>query len=78
MGIKSLLVAASLVLAHPGPEKIYQHNAVEKEARSLDHCHKDFAHPEFVKRTLERHGEEYHRLRRNLGLETHDRYGSGQ
>ncbi len=67
--LSGLLVAASLAFAHPGPEKVYQHNAVELEARSLDHCQRDFSEPEFVKRTLERHGEEYDRLRRNLGLE---------
>ena len=73
MGLKSLLVAASLALAHPGHEKVYQHNAVEKEARSLDHCSAEFSHPEFVKRTVERHGAEFDRLRRDLGFEADDR-----
>ncbi|KAH8893951.1 aromatic compound dioxygenase [Thozetella sp. PMI_491] len=76
MGIRNalsgLVVAASLAFAHPGPEKIYQHNARELEARSLDHCKRDFSHEDFIKRTVERHGNEFHRLRRNLGLETHD------
>lgn len=69
---KALLLSASLVLAHPGHEKVYQHNARELEARSLDHCDKAFSHPEFVKRTVEIHGEEYGRLRRALGLESQD------
>ena len=73
MGLKSLLVAATLALAHPGHEEVYQHNAVEKEARSLDQCSSEFSHPEFVKKTVERHGAEFDRLRRSLGLEAEDR-----
>jgi hypothetical protein len=78
MGIKStltsLLLAIPLGLAHPAPEKIYQHNAVPREARSLDHCKREFSHPEFVKKTTEIHGAELQRLRRALGYEPHDRY----
>jgi len=74
MGLKSALVSLFLVLplgwTHPGhEEKIYQHAATPKEARSLDQCQKAFSEPEFVKRTVERHGEEFLRLRRNLGVE---------
>jgi len=39
------------------------------EQRSLDHCSKEFNSPEFVKRTVEIHGQEYARLRRALGYD---------
>lgn len=75
MTLKTSLVAlaltASLGYAHPGHEKVYQH---APEVRSLDHCDKAFSHPEFVKRTVEIHGEELARLRRAIGLEAENRY----
>jgi hypothetical protein len=65
-----LLLAVSAAWAHPGGhEKIYEG---PMEVRSLDHCSRDFAEPEFVKKTVEIHGEEYARLRRALGLEAED------
>ncbi len=74
MGVKNyltgLLLAAPLVLAHPGPDHI---PLLPIERRDLNHCQKEFSHPEFVRRTVERHGEEYERLRRSLGLEPEDR-----
>ncbi len=69
--LTALVLTASLGWAHPGHEKIYQH---APEVRSLDHCDKAFSHPEFVKRTVEIHGEELARLRRAIGLETKTRY----
>lgn len=70
MGLKSslaaLMLAVPLGLAHPGHEKVYQHPL---EVRTLDHCKRDFAKPEFVKRTVEIHGSELSRLRRSLGIE---------
>ena len=75
MGLKlclaGLVAAASSVLAHPGHhEKVYYH---APERRDLSHCDKHFNAPEFKKRTVEAYGEELHRLRRGLGLETEDR-----
>lgn len=62
-----LLLAASAVLAHPGGhEKVYEGPVA---ARGLGQCNKAFAQPEFVKRTVEIHGEELLRLRRALGIE---------
>ncbi|KAK0716772.1 Intradiol ring-cleavage dioxygenase [Lasiosphaeria miniovina] len=76
MGIKnllsSLLLAAPLVLAHPGKEKVHAHRALPLERKSLDHCEKHFSDPEFVTRTVEIHGREFARLRRELGLETEE------
>lgn len=65
--VAGLLLAASAARAHPGHhEKVY---AGPVAARDLSHCSRDFAEPEFVKRTVEIHGEELLRLRRSLGLE---------
>lgn len=76
MGLKStlaaLMLAVPLGLAHPGPEKVYQHNAVPLEARSLNHCKRHFEKEEFMKRTVEIHGAELSRLRRAAGLEAED------
>jgi len=73
MGLKqllsSVLLVAPLALAHPGhKEEIFHHAANPLERKSLDHCSREFAEPEFIKRTVEIHGEEYARLRRQLGL----------
>ncbi|KAK3326916.1 Intradiol ring-cleavage dioxygenase [Cercophora scortea] len=67
--LSSLLLAGNLVLAHPGKEEVYAHSALPLERKSLNHCNKEFSEPEFVKRTVEIHGREYARLRRELGLE---------
>jgi hypothetical protein len=80
MGLKNciatLLLAVPLGLAHPGhEEKVYQHNALPLERKSLAHCDKEFNHPEFIKRTVEVHGEELLRLRRALGIEEPEAYG---
>ncbi|KAB5581141.1 Intradiol ring-cleavage dioxygenase-like protein [Coniochaeta sp. 2T2.1] len=64
--LTALVLTTSLGWAHPGHEKIYQH---APEVRSLGHCDKAFSQPEFVKRTVEIHGEELVRLRRAMGLE---------
>lgn len=73
MAIKTLLssfLLAPLALAHPGHhEKVYSHRALPVEQRSLDHCSKEFNSPEFVKRTVEVHGQEFARLRRALGYD---------
>lgn len=73
MGLKnilsSVLLAAPLALAHPGKEEVWQHAAVPMERRSLDHCSKEFNDPEFIRRTVESHGREYMRLRREVGIE---------
>ncbi len=70
MGLKSLLssalLAAPLVLAHPGHrEEIPAHPL---EARDLKHCARALNDPELVQRTVEAHGREYARLRRSAGL----------
>lgn len=67
--IASLLLAAPLALAHPGKEKVYAHAALPLERKSLGHCEKEFNSPEFIKKTVEIHGRELQRLRRELGLE---------
>jgi hypothetical protein len=64
--IAALALGASMGWAHPGHEKVYQH---APEVRSLDHCSRSFKEPEFIKRTVEIHGEELARLRRAAGLE---------
>ncbi|KAI7912666.1 hypothetical protein M0657_010014 [Pyricularia oryzae] len=75
MGFKTSLAAALLAipqgLAHPHPvdEPEYQHHARPLMERSLDHCAGQFAEPEFMKRTIDRHSDEYDRLRRALGVE---------
>lgn len=66
--VTSLLLAAPLALAHPGKEKVYAHAALPLERKSLSHCKREFSEPEFVKKTVEIHGRELHRLRRDLGL----------
>jgi len=70
MGFRSslagLAMAVPMVLAH-GVHDHYPLGPIER--RDLNHCHKEFSHETFVKRTLEIHGKELHRLRRNLGLE---------
>ncbi|KAK4164366.1 Intradiol ring-cleavage dioxygenase [Cladorrhinum sp. PSN259] len=68
--ILSILLAAPLALAHPGhKEEVQAHRAQPLERMSLDHCSKEFNSPEFVKRTVEIHGEELVRLRRALGYD---------
>ena len=74
MGLKSTLAALLLAvptgLAHPGhEEKIYQHNALPLERKSLAHCEKHFKEEEFARRTVERHTAEFSRLRRAIGIE---------
>jgi hypothetical protein len=67
--LSSLLLAAPLVLAHPGHEEhVYAHSALPLERKSLAHCKREFEAPEFIKRTVEIHGEELARLRRQLGI----------
>lgn len=79
MGFKTSLAAALLAiplgLAHPHPvdEPEYQHHARPLMERSLDHCAGQFAEPEFMKRTIDRHSDEYDRLRRALGVEPEGR-----
>ncbi|KAK3933874.1 Intradiol ring-cleavage dioxygenase [Diplogelasinospora grovesii] len=69
MGFKTLLLlAAPLALAHPGHREEVYHHPLER--RDLNHCEKSFSEPEFIKRTVEIHGREFARLRRELGLET--------
>ncbi|TLD19610.1 hypothetical protein PspLS_09620 [Pyricularia sp. CBS 133598] len=65
------LLGIPLSLAHPHPvdEPEYQHHARPLIERSLDHCAGHFAEPEFMKRTIDRHSDEYDRLRRALGVE---------
>jgi len=71
MGFKTtlvnLLAAVPLALAHG------DHIALGPiERRDLKHCERHFKEPEFVKRTVEIHGRELARLRRNLGLDTEE------
>jgi len=73
MGLKqllsSVLLVAPLALAHPGhEEEVHQHAANPLERKSLNHCQKEFNDPVFIRRTVEIHGEEYNRLRREAGL----------
>lgn len=72
MTLKTLLTSALLAapaLAHPGhKEKVYAHAALPLERKSLAHCKTKFQEPEFVKRTVEIHASEFHRLRRKRGL----------
>lgn len=71
--LASLLLAAPLAVAHPGHnEALASHAALPLQRRSLAHCQKEFSHPEFVKRTVEAHGQELARLRRSLGLEVEE------
>ncbi|KAK3984621.1 Intradiol ring-cleavage dioxygenase [Cladorrhinum sp. PSN332] len=67
--ILSILLAAPLALAHPGKEEVHAHRAQPLERMSLNHCSKEFNSPEFVKRTVEVHGQELARLRRALGYD---------
>ena len=69
----SILLAAPLVLAHPGKEDVYAHAALPLERKSLSHCDKEFNHPEFIKKTVEIHGRELARLRRSLGIEVEEK-----
>ncbi|KAL2152736.1 hypothetical protein VTH82DRAFT_5921 [Thermothelomyces myriococcoides] len=60
---------AAPVLAHPThKEKVYAHRALPLERKSLAHCSAKFKEPEFVKRTVEHHGRELHRLKRARGI----------
>ncbi|KAK4138981.1 aromatic compound dioxygenase [Trichocladium antarcticum] len=68
--LSSFLLAAPLALGHPGHEEAYAHRALPLERKSLAHCQTEFSAPEFVKRTVEIHGQELARLRRRLGIET--------
>lgn len=79
MGLKAilsgLLLAVPLAAAHPGGhEALAQHAARPLKGRNLNHCSKRFAEPEFNKRFVEKHGDEFLRVRRSAGLEPHDRY----
>lgn len=59
-----------MVSAHPGHvEKVYQHNALPLERKSLSHCEQQFNDPEFIKRNVEFHASEYARLRREAGYD---------
>jgi hypothetical protein len=72
--LASLLLAAPVALAHPGHhEKVYAHSALPLERKSLAHCSAEFSKPEFIKRTVEIHGEELARLKRSLGLEVEEK-----
>lgn len=72
--LASLLLAAPVALAHPGHhEKVYAHNALPLDRKSLAHCSAEFSHPEFIKRTVEIHGSELARLKRSLGLEVDEK-----
>lgn len=77
MALKSfltgLLLAAPLALAHPGKEEVYAHAALPLERKSLSHCEKEFSEPEFIKRTVEIHGRELERLRRQLGIQVEEK-----
>ncbi|KAL2170377.1 hypothetical protein VTG60DRAFT_4963 [Thermothelomyces hinnuleus] len=72
MTLKQLLTSALLAapaLAHPAhKEKAYAHAALPLERKSLAHCAAKFNEPEFVKRTVEHHGRELHRLKRARGI----------
>ena len=72
MGLKtsltSLLLAAPLALAHSA--KDIPLGPIER--RDLNHCSRAFQEEEFMKRTVEIHGKEFARLRRNLGLDPED------
>ncbi len=69
-----LLLASPVALAHPGHhEKVYAHNALPLERKSLAHCSAEFSKPEFIKRTVEIHGAELDRLKRSLGLEVEEK-----
>ncbi len=77
MGLKhslaSLMLAVPLALAHG----IHDNTPLGPiERRDLNHCDKAFKEEEFMKPTVEIHGREFARLRRNLGLDTEemDRY----
>lgn len=71
--LSSALLAAPLVLAHPGHhEEVRAHRANPLERKSLNHCKREFNDPEFIRRTVESHGREFARLRREAGLETED------
>ncbi|KAK4216883.1 Intradiol ring-cleavage dioxygenase [Rhypophila decipiens] len=68
--VSSLLLAGSMVSAHPGHvEKVYQHSALPLERKSLSHCEQQFNDPEFVKRNVEFHAGEFARLRREAGYD---------
>jgi protocatechuate 3,4-dioxygenase beta subunit len=68
--VSSLLLAGSLVHGHPGhKEEVYSHAALPLERKSLDHCSQQLNDAEFVKRTVEFHGAEYARLRREAGYD---------
>lgn len=65
-----LLQLATSAWAHPAGHD--EHVPQPLERRNLDHCDREFNHPEFLSRTVEIHGKEYARLRRALGLESPD------
>jgi len=72
--VSSLLLAGSLVHGHPGhKEEVYSHAALPLERKSLDHCSQQLNDAEFVKRTVEFHGAEYARLRREAGYDLDER-----
>lgn len=65
-----LLLAAPLALAHPGHhEEVHAHAANPLERKSLGHCSRQFNDPEFIRRTVEAHGREFMRVKRELGVE---------
>ena len=66
--IASLLLATPTVWAH-GKEDLML-GPIER--RDLHHCHKEFTREEFMKRTIEIHGKEIARLRRDIGIDTED------
>lgn len=70
--LAGLLAAAPAVLAHPGHERVPSHAARPLLGRNLDHCAGKFQEPAFAKRFTEKHGEEFLRLRRSIGMEPAD------
>jgi len=71
MGIRRSLTGLVLALPAALGHGVHDHYPLGPiERRDLNHCHKEFSQESFVKRTLEIHGKELHRLRRDLGLET--------
>lgn len=66
----SLALTSGFGLAHPpGMEEKASHHAVQP-LRHISQCHDALQEPQFVKRTTERRQVEYHRLRKDQGLET--------
>ena len=70
MGLKSSLASLAMAVPMALAHGVHDHHPLGPiERRDLNHCSKEFSEESFVKRTLETHGKELHRLRRDLGLE---------